>query len=418
MAATRGRTGGGRAPSARRFGPAGPRGHGAARASPPLGRRRPRLSLRAAPAVSAPLSGRGAGVDLSPPRAAQSQAGSHAGAGAARRGRPGGVGAGGILQAAVRRCRGPCAGCGRAGRCAVSAGAGGRGRGGARGRGLQGPGAWSSLTAGPAAASGRKWRRRRRRRAAPGGLGCDARAREGSDGSRRPAAPRAAGEAGPRRRFVSGRGSARPALRPGGRRGGAGRRRGLRGCAPPPPWRPPAWPLRGLCAASGSGWGCGSGFDRSRCRTHCAGRAAAAAVPADPAGAGGCGAAAAAVLRAGSASPRGAGQDGRIVPGSWRVAGSGSGGAWPRPSSIPAPRLRWFCARTCGRCPGACPGARHLRQSGCLRLRQICAHDLQRPLPRLCPQTPHTRSVCLARSRAGAEVSGQGVEKVMLEKPE
>lgn len=60
----------------------------------------------------------------------------------ARRGRRG------ILQAAVRRCRGPCAGSGRAGRCVVSAGAGGRGRGGGAAQAAPGPGEWSNLTAG------------------------------------------------------------------------------------------------------------------------------------------------------------------------------------------------------------------------------------------------------------------------------
>ena len=92
-----------------------------------------------ASAVSRLLNGCGAGINLSPPRSVQSQARSHAGAGRAgpsgawgRGG--GGAGAGGILQAAVRRCRGPCAGCGRAGLCAVSAGAGGRGRGGGAAR--------------------------------------------------------------------------------------------------------------------------------------------------------------------------------------------------------------------------------------------------------------------------------------------
>ncbi|XP_046503175.1 endoribonuclease Dicer isoform X1 [Equus quagga] len=60
----------------------------------------------------------------------------------------GGAGAGGILQAAVRRCRGPCAGCRGAGRCAVSAGASGRGRGGGAAQAAPGPGEWSNLTAG------------------------------------------------------------------------------------------------------------------------------------------------------------------------------------------------------------------------------------------------------------------------------
>lgn len=105
---------------------------------------------------------------------------------------------------------GPCAGRERAGRCAVSAGAGGRGRGSEarRGAGCSRPQVgWSDLTAGT---------RRRRAGGHGGGGGGAGRHREawavtraperGSDGSRRPAAPRAAGEGGfPRRgaAFVS-----------------------------------------------------------------------------------------------------------------------------------------------------------------------------------------------------------------------
>lgn len=83
--------------------------------------------------------------------------------------RRGGAGASGILQAAVRRCRGPCAGCGPAGRCAVSAGAGGRGRGGGAAQAAAGPGEWSNLTAGT---------RRRRARGNGGGGGGAGRLRE------------------------------------------------------------------------------------------------------------------------------------------------------------------------------------------------------------------------------------------------
>nr|XP_054522250.1 rRNA 2'-O-methyltransferase fibrillarin isoform X2 [Pan troglodytes]XP_054522251.1 rRNA 2'-O-methyltransferase fibrillarin isoform X2 [Pan troglodytes] len=83
--------------------------------------------------------------------------------------RRGGAGASGILQAAVRPCRGPCAGCGPAGRCAVSAGAGGRGRGGGAAQAAAGPGEWSNLTAGT---------RRRRARGNGGGGGGAGRLRE------------------------------------------------------------------------------------------------------------------------------------------------------------------------------------------------------------------------------------------------
>lgn len=190
--------------------------------------------------------------------------------------RRGGAGAGGILQAAVRLCRGPWAGRERAGRCAVSAGAGGRGRGGgaARRRLLQaqvngvtwqrgrGDGEREEMAAAAAAPGGTGrpglWRARRsgvrwfsKARGAPccrwGGLPgaalCPGRAR-----------PRVGAPAlGPRSGLARGGETARA---DGGAAPGPGRRglRGRRSRPPPPgsaprPWRPSrvAAP-EGLCA--------------------------------------------------------------------------------------------------------------------------------------------------------------------------